>query len=79
VNRRGFIKLLLAGTAGIALTPLAPQELSVKLTWVTTNDAQKHALVLYLVDNAIESHDALIEEMVFRASVGADRVMWEAA
>lgn len=80
MKRRAFFKLLIAGTAGLALAPsLATyQELNIPIRWVSREQvAAKYVLVQQLMENAIESHDRMIEEAIFSGSF-SEKAAWEA-
>lgn len=72
VNRHSFFKLLIAGTAGLALAPSLSthQEFCIPIRWVGREHvAEKYALVQKLMGNAIETHDRMIEETIFGVGV----------
>lgn len=77
MNRRGFLKLLVVGTTGLAIAPtlFAHRDLNVRICW-TKDENQKVALIRQLMENAINTHDRMIEEAIFSGSF-SEKAAWE--
>lgn len=72
MNRRAFLNSLLTAAAAAAIpTKFLAHELCRcgKHRVGSISKEDKEALLRRLLDNAIESHDRLIEEEIFRASI----------
>jgi hypothetical protein len=73
MNRRGFLSLLAKGMAALAVAPLIPTiaepvNLSVPMTWIPASaniSDPKFAMIKALLDNAIRTHDDLLEQAIF--------------
>ena len=79
MNRRSFLKCLVVGTVGLAIpsTLFQSRDINVPIRWVSREQvAEKYALVQKLMENAIESHDRMIEEAIFSGSF-SEQAAWE--
>ena len=65
MNRRGFLKLLVVGTIGLALAPIR-----------RSNEDRKIEMVQRAMKNAIITHDRMIEEAIFSGSF-SEQAAWE--